>query len=85
MQEATSDLNVTVIVVIIIALLLAFFFSFLWPTMRQGFRVEAKCNEAICTCPSRDSEGNCTIPEGGKVECYVKGNPSQKITCAWKG
>ena len=84
MKEATGELNLTVIVVIIVAVLSFFFFSVLWPNIRANLRHNVNCDEAICPCPSRDNEGKCNYT-GATVECHVKGNPNQKITCSWKG
>lgn len=84
MKEATGELNLTVIVVIIVALLSFFFFSIVWPNIRTNFRHTTNCDDAICPCPSYDSEGKCNYT-GTTVECYVKGNKNQKIICSWKG
>lgn len=87
MKEAQGELNMTVIVVGIIAVLSFFFFSVLWPNIRGNFEKNTKCDEAICECPGRDSEGNCVVPEDGMVQCYYKdksGN-KQNIMCTWKG
>lgn len=85
MKEATGELNMTVIVVIIVALLSFFFFSILWPSIKANFRHSTNCDDAICTCPEEYVvNGKCTY-KGSTVECYVKGNKDQKITCSWKG
>lgn len=87
MKEATSELNLTVIVVIIVSLLSFFFFGYLWPNIRGSFQKTTKCDEAICECPERDSEGKCVAPENGTVKCYYKDEKGNKhdITCTWKG
>ena len=87
MKEATGELNVTVIVVIIVALLSFFFFGIIWPAINANYEYNTKCDEAICLCPDRDSNGKCLIPSGGTVECYYKDNNGNRhnITCAWKG
>ncbi len=85
MKEATSELNMAVIVVIIVAGLIAFFFGFLWPMISEGFNTKIKCDEAICVCENKDANGNCSNVHDGKIECSVKGHPEQKITCTWKG
>lgn len=84
MKEATGELNMTVVVVLLVAGLAVFFFSFLWPTIRNNFKKDTSCDEAICECPSRDSNGKCNYT-GATVECYLKDNPSKKFTCTWKG
>ncbi len=88
MKEATSELNLTVIVVTIVALLSFFFFSYLWPSIKGNLARSTKCDEAICECPSRDSStGKCIAPAGGTVTCYYrdKNGTKHNIVCAWKG
>lgn len=85
MKEATGELNVTVIVVTIVAMLSLFFFSYLWPRIKGNFNAKTRCDDAICICPAKDSDGNCIIPDNGMVECHIKGNPNEKIMCTWKG
>ena len=87
MKQAMGDLNMTVIVVVIIALLSFVFFTILWPMIQNNFAIETRCDEAICLCPSKDSNGNCIVPENGEVTCtYTDDNgQSHDITCAWKG
>ncbi len=77
MKQATGELNMTVIVVVILAILSFFFFSVIWPRIKGNFRINNKCDEAICVCPTKDCKG--------KIECYVKGHPDEKIMCTWKG
>lgn len=85
MKEATGELNLTVVVVLIVAALASFFFGVLWPRLRSNFNANTKCDEAICdTCPEKDSNGNCTIPESGMVTCHLKGEV-ETFTCQWKG
>lgn len=78
MKEATGELNMTVVIVISIGILLAFLYTFLWPLISENFNKNAKCSNAICSCPG--NQKTCS-----KAECYVKGNESNKFTCAWKG
>ncbi len=85
MKQATGELNMTVVIVLIIAGLSFFFFSFLWPLIKDNFRQDSRCDDAICPCPSGYSiEGKCTY-EGPTVECYFKDNSDRKIICPWKG
>ena len=85
MKEATGELNLTVIVVLLIAILSTFFFSFIWPRIKSGFRHNTRCDDAICVCPPEYMvDGKCTY-KGTTVECYFKDDTSKKITCAWKG
>lgn len=80
MKEASGELNLTVVVVIIVALLSLFFFSILWPSIRNNFAKETRCDEAIC--PKKG-----TTPENGVATCtYRDSNGTlHDITCAWKG
>lgn len=85
MKQAMGEANMTIVVVLIIAVLSAFFFSFLWPNIRAGFKHNTRCDDAICVCPSEYVvDGKCTY-KGATVECYFKDDTSKKITCAWKG
>ena len=87
MKEAQGELNLAVIVVVIVALLSIFFFAFIRPSIQGNFAKNTKCDEAICLCPARDNDGNCIVPEDGKVTCtYRDDNGTEHdITCAWKG
>lgn len=79
MKEATSELNITVIVVIIVAMLSFFFFGILWPNIRSNIKHGINCDEAICESTSNGD---------GTVDCYPKGSfgdASKKIICTWKG
>ena len=85
MKEATGELNTTVIVVIIVAMLAAFFYTGIWPMIRNNMNVTTKCSKAICaTEPNSDNR---------TVDCYVcerqradgSCDKSETFTCAWKG
>ncbi len=84
MKEAQGELNMTIVVVTIVAGLSLFFFSFIWPNIRGNFVRNSNCSEAICTCPSRDSQGNCVVPSDGLVDCQIRGS-NQTIKCPWRG
>lgn len=77
MKEATSELNLTVIVVIIVAMLSFFFFGILWPNIRSNIKHGINCDEAIC-------EKEETSPGSGLVNCYDR-ETKKSITCTWKG
>ena len=77
MKEATGELNLTVIVVTIVALLSFFFFAVLWPSIRNNFAKETRCDEAICLKENVSADGK-------SVECTLK-DSNETITCAWKG
>lgn len=73
MKEATSELNLTVIVVISIAGLAAFFYMTLWPMMENNMNRYTKCSVAIC---------ERTKNADGTVDCTYNGT---NLKCAWKG
>lgn len=79
MKEATGELNMTVFVVIVVAALVAFFYTIIWPLIRNNLASTTKCSDAICeSTPNSD----------GLVNCYYqdkKGNKSTSFTCVWKG
>ena len=77
MKEATSELNLTIIVVISIAGLAAFFYMTLWPMMQENMNRYTKCSVAICGNEKRtDSKGYAV------VDCKYKGTD---LVCPWKG
>lgn len=78
MKETTAELNITVIVVTIVAVLSLFFFSYLWPKIRNNFNGKTKCDMAICP---NNPEGNPV------VNCYYKdkNGVAHDIICTWKG
>ena len=73
MKEATSELNLTVIVVISVAGLAAFFYLTLWPMIQNNVNSYTKCSVAICE--------NHKNPDGS-VNCKYNG---ADFKCAWKG
>ena len=82
MKEATSELNVTVIVIIAIGTLSAFFFGVVWPRLHTNLESKTKCSDAICpnpkdSCFERSKNGSCKI-----IECNYKG---RTIKCPYKG
>ncbi len=85
MKEAVGELNITVIVVVSVALLAFFFFSVLWPSINSNFKHNTNCDDAICVCDDRGENGKCLLKAGSAIECHVKGNENEKITCPWKG
>lgn len=78
MNETTGELNITIIVVTIVAVLSLFFFSYLWPKIRENFESRTQCDRAICPAnPSREPYVNCYYRDKNNVE--------HPIVCAWKG
>ena len=79
MREATGELNVTVIVVSAVALLSAFFFTTLWPQVRENITNKEKCSDAIC------DKG---LNKNNMVYCYAKGDIVEYknlFECPYKG
>ncbi len=78
MKEATSELNMTLMVVIAVGGLVAFFYLTLWPVIRNNVYQNTACSKAIC---------ENTKNADGSVDCHYeddKGN-TVDILCAWKG
>ena len=78
MKEASGELNMTVFVVTVVAALGVFFFTIIWPAIRNNMASNTKCSDAICS-----SEKNAD----GTVDCvYIdrKGNKSEEFTCVCK-
>ena len=80
MKEATGELNMTVIVVLAVAALAAFFYTILWPLMKENFNANAQCAQAICYCKDK-KECKST---GGLATCHKKGS-KEEFSCPWKG
>ena len=79
MKEATGELNATVFVVIAVASLVVFFYTTIWPLIKNNLNENVACRRAICA-----SEPNS---DGRTVDCYVmeNGKKSDEFTCVWKG
>ena len=80
MKQATGELNGTIIVVIAIAALAAFFFTVLWPMIRNDLKDSAKCSSAIC-----DKGPEITGNNAGLVYCHAKNNRNDVIYCPYRG
>ena len=78
MKEATGELNLTVVIVATVGLLSVFFFSMVWPKIKENFAKSAKCSMAIC-------EPCNTGHDCKQVKCYVKGKKSITFYCPYKG
>ncbi len=79
MKEASGELNMTVFVVTVVAALGAFFFTIIWPVIRNNMASNTRCSDAICA-----NEKN----SDGTVDCYYidrRGNKTENFTCVWKG
>lgn len=76
MNEATGELNATVIIVVAVAMLAAFFFSVLWPRINEDLQQSARCSDAIC---------DIGINKQGVVDCYSPGAKNNLFTCPYRG
>ena len=80
MKEATGELNMTIVVVVAVGILSVFFFTILWPTIKNTFIANSKCSDAVCD--------KSTLNDG-LVTCkyYDKDGRQQgtEFQCAWKG
>ncbi len=80
MKEATGELNMTVIIVLAVAALAAFFYTILWPLMRDNFNSNSKCAHAICEC-----DDSCQNGSMAKCTYINKKGETSNIECPWKG
>ena len=80
MKEASGELNLTVVVVMAVAALMAFFYTLIWPTIKNNMTANTKCQAAVCK--------KCEDPNGcSMVDCTYtdkKGNKTN-MQCDWKG
>jgi hypothetical protein len=83
MKEATGELNGTLVVVVSVTILATFFFSYLWPLIRNNFEQNSKCSDAVC---GFNCSGDKTKESDGTIECcYTRGNNKTTIYCPYKG
>ena len=78
MKEATSELNVTVIVVISVGILMAFFFTVFWPMLDNNFERESNCKKATCDC-------KYALQNDNKCTCWVGENKDNTFLCPFGG
>ena len=79
MYKRQGELNLTVFIVMVVAALGVFFFTVLWPAIRNNMASTTRCSDAIC-----ESEPN----GDGTVNCFYQdknGNHISDFTCVWKG
>lgn len=77
MKEATGELNATLIVVITVGLLSTFFFTIIWPILKNNLNSHTRCTDAIC--------GKCESAKVCKtVRCHLKGK-TETFDCPYKG
>ena len=79
MKEATGELNMTVVVVVAVGVLAAFFYTTIWPLIKNTYVATSKCSDAIC---DKNSVNN------GVATCVYYKNGVQvgnNFQCVWKG
>ena len=74
MKEATGELNMTVVTVVAIAAIAAFFYTVVWPGIKESIEAGQKCASAICSDCSGNKCSNCVMPDGsnGPKNCPNK-------------
>ena len=78
MKEASGELNLTVVVVMAVAALMAFFYTLIWPMLRNNISANTKCQAAVCEkCDTSANPNGCPT-----VQCHYKG---ETFNCVWKG
>ncbi len=80
MKEATGELNMTVFVVVAIGVMSAFFFTVLWPSLKETLVANSKCRDAVCDANSV-SDGMATCQYYTSSGSQVGGS----FKCVWKG
>jgi len=77
MKAATGELNLAVLVIIAVAVMSAFFFTVIWPNLRDNQHSIMDCRRAVC---------NNTSNGDGTVTCWMGqvGNGAG-FPCTWKG
>lgn len=78
MKEVQGELNTALIVLISVGVLAAFFFSYLWPIIKQNYQSNSQCSKATCNCSKEIRDANdgyclCHIGEGAEFTCVYKG------------
>ena len=78
MKEATGELNLTIVVVMAVAGFMAFFYTLIWPMLRNNISANTKCQAAVCEkCDTSANPNGCST-----VPCHYKG---ETFNCVWKG
>lgn len=82
MKEATNELNLTVIVVLSVGILMAFFFTVMWPNIRNNYKRTANCKSAVCDCSNAKNNDY-------KCKCWSSNKDREQdinsFTCSWEG
>lgn len=85
MKEATGELNATVVVVLTIGLLSTFFFTIIWPRLKNNLNANTKCSDAICKVNKDRLQEVCTEWKNDvclKIKCTYD---NKDILCPYKG
>ena len=88
MQEATGELNMTVITVVAIAAVAAFFYAFVWPQIQNSIAASTACTQGPGTTVGTQGEDgyvSCGKSNGGTYDCtYYSNKAEHKTTCNQK-
>lgn len=78
MKEAIGELNGSIIVIMAVGVLSAFFFTFMWPVLKDSMEFRSKCSDAIC-----DKGFN----KNGRAYCYAPSDPTKTnvFECPFRG
>ena len=80
MTETTSELNLTIVVVMAVAALMAFFYTLIWPIIKNNMEANTKCAAAVCEkCDTSANPNGCAT-----VTCWYK-DKTKPFKCVWKG
>lgn len=80
MKEASGELNLTVVVVMAVAALMAFFYTLIWPIIKNNMEANTKCAAAVCEkCDTSANPNGCAT-----VTCWYK-DKTKPFKCVWKG
>ena len=80
MKEATGELNLTIVVVMAVAALMAFFYTLIWPIIKNNMEANTKCAAAVCEkCDTSANPNGCAT-----VTCWYK-DKTKPFKCVWKG
>lgn len=78
MKQAIGELNGTVIVFSAVAMLTAVFFMIIWPLVKDGFRQDEMCSNAVCA----NGYDDATF----MTPCYNPQDPARTIfECPFRG
>ena len=80
MKEASGELNLTIVVVMAVTALMAFFYTLIWPIIKNNMEANTKCAAAVCEkCDTSANPNGCAT-----VTCWYK-DKNKPFKCVWKG